>query len=399
MKHQPTIRHAGKSLLTLLLCLLLAASVLLPALAAGPVKTLKASAVTQSSITLRWTAVKGATGYQLQQYQEKHWTLVKSTAKTEAKVKNLAAAASYAFRVRALKGKDPGAFSAVLRVHTAPAQVQNLTAKNIKATQVKLQWSKVKGAEGYRVQQRTGKTWTTVLTTEKRSATVRDLPADTALRFRVAAFLNNGNRTVFGKNSAVLKTRTAPLSPAQPNEPQPLLYQKYRRMVEDGQFLMVFTTDDPELGKEPITAAMKDSSAVVDTVLQGFRIRMLYDAKKDQNYMLLPAFRSYTVLSEEMVEDMGLQRSLIESIEPHDPTNAEVFTAEQDGETYTVEAFLDDGAQTNYYFKGETLVKIVTVEPDGSISNIFVQTMTDKVPDSLFEIPKGYRRLNLSFLF
>ena len=395
MKHQPTIRHAGKSLLSLLLCLLLALSVLLPAFAADTVKTLKASAVTQSSITLHWTAVKGATGYQLQQYKEKHWTLVKSTAKTETKVKNLAAATAYAFRVRAVKGKEPGAFSAVLRVRTAPAQVQNLTAKSVKATQVKLQWNKVRGAEGYRVQQRTGKTWTTVLITEKRSATVRDLPADTGVRFRVAAFLNNGKQTVYGKNSAVCRVKTADL----PGASQPHLYKKYNRMVENGTFLMVFTTDDPDLGDKPVTVAMKNGSVVVDTMLQGIRVRMIYDAKKNQNFMLVPAFRCYTELTEEMLADMDMQRSIIEFAEPLDPATAKVFTAEQDGETYTVEAFFKDGTQTNYYFKGETLVKIVTVEPDGAISSVFVQTMTDKVSDSLFEIPKGYRRLNLSFLF
>jgi len=374
MKRQPTIRHAGKSLLSLLLCLLLAASVLLSAFAADTAKTLKASAVTQSSITLHWTAVKGATGYQLQQYKEKHWTLVKSTAKTETKVKNLAAAASYAFRVRAVKGKEPGAFSAVLRVRTAPAQVQNLTAKSVKATQVKLQWNKVRGAEGYRV---------------------RDLPADTAVRFRVAAFLNNGKQTVYGKNSAVCRVKTADL----PGASQPHLYKKYHRMVENGTFLMVFTTDDSDLGDKPVTVAMKNGSVVVDTMLQGIRVRMIYDAKKNQNFMLVPAFRCYTELTEEMLADMDMQRSIIEFAEPLDSATAKVFTAEQDGETYTVEAFFEDGTQTNYYFKGETLVKIVTVEPDGAISSVFVQTMTDKVSDSLFEIPKGYRRLNLSFLF
>ena len=170
-------------------------------------------------------------------------------------------------------------------------------------------------------------------------------------------------------------------------------------MVENGTFLMVFTTDDPDLGDKPVTVAMKNGSVVVDTMLQGIRVRMIYDAKKNQNFMLVPAFRCYTELTEEMLADMDMQRSIIEFAEPLDPATAKVFTAEQDGETYTVEAFFKDGTQTNYYFKGETLVKIVTVEPDGAISSVFVQTMTDKVSDSLFEIPKGYRRLNLSFLF
>lgn len=406
MKENTGTRRAGKSLLTPLLCLLLLASALLPAFAAGTIKTLKASAVTESSIALRWSAVKGAAGYQLQQYKDKHWTRIVSTEKTEAKVKKLSAGTAYAFRVRAVKGREAGAFSAVLRVRTAPAQVQKPVVKSAKPTQVKLQWNKVKGAEGYRLQQRTGKTWATVLTTEKRSATVRGLSPDTALRFRVAAFLKNGKQTVFGKNSSVCSVKT-PALPAAPQEPptapHPERYERYHQIVKSGTFLLIFTTDDPALGEESITSAMKDGSAVVDTMLQNTRVRMLYDAKTDQNYMLLPDFQCYTVLSkemvEDMVEDMGLRRSLIEFAGPIDMANARVYTVEQDGETYNVEAFFESGTQTSYYFKDETLVRIVSVEPDGVSSTVFVQTLTDEVPDSLFEIPKGYRLLNLSFLF
>ena len=97
MNNHTGTRHAGKTVLTLLLCLTLCAAALLPAFALGPVKTLKASSVTESSITLRWSAVKNATGYQLQQYKEKTWTQIRVTAKGETTVKKLSAGTAYAF--------------------------------------------------------------------------------------------------------------------------------------------------------------------------------------------------------------------------------------------------------------------------------------------------------------
>ena len=407
MKNEKRTRFAGKALLPLLLCFVIAAGTLLPAFAVGTVKTLQVRAATESTITLRWSAVKGATGYQLQQYKNQKWTRIAVTDKTTRTVKQLSAGTAYAFRVRAVKDKEKGAFSATLRARTAPAQVEQVTVKSAKQTSVKLQWNKVKGAEGYRVQQRQDQTWVTVLTTEKRSATIRDLPADTAQRFRVAAFLTSGSKTVFGKNSAACKTRTLPVPAEEPDAseeepqeaPKPVLYQKYDRMFRNGSVLMIFTTDDPELGEEPITAAIKDGSAVVDTMVLGNRVRMLYDAKADATYLMLPKFRRYTQLSDAMMEDMDLQHSLIEIMEPFDPANAEVYTLEQDGAAYTVEAFFKDDTRTNYYFKDETLVKIEVIEADGTVSTSFVQTLTDAVPDSLFEIPKNYRFLNLSFLF
>lgn len=398
MNNNTGIRHAGKIVLTLLLCLTLCAAALLPSFAVGPVKTLKASSVTESSITLRWSAVKNATRYQLQQYKEKTWTQVRVTAKTETTVKKLAAGTSYAFRVCAVKDGETGAWSAVLRVRTKPAQVREPAVKNAKPTQVKLQWNKVKGAEGYRVQQYLNNTWKTVLTTEKRNATIRNLSPDTVYRFRVAAFLKNGTKTVFGKNSAVCKVKTASLPVAPPKEKQPSLYQKYDQMFRNGTFYMVFTTNAPELGDTPITAAMKNGSVVVDTVAQGYRIRLLYNAKTDRTYLLVPALRAYTRLSENMMDNMDLRRSLIEITAPTDATDAIAYETKLDGKTYTVETFRTADGETRYYYQGETLVRIDVIGTDGTAASTFVQTLTDEVPDSLFEIPKNYRYLDLSWL-
>ena len=95
---------------------------------------------------------------------------------------------------------------------------------------------------------------------------------------------------------------------------------------------------------------------------------------------------------------MDLRHSLIEITAPTDATDAVAYETKLDGKTYTVEVFRTADGETRYYYQGETLVRIDVIGTDGSVASTFVQTLTDEVPDSLFEIPKNYRYLDLSWL-
>jgi hypothetical protein len=67
------------------------------------VKNLKASAKTETSITLQWRKVKGAKGYQVQQYntKTKKWKTVKAVKNLKYKNTKLKANTAYRYRVRA----------------------------------------------------------------------------------------------------------------------------------------------------------------------------------------------------------------------------------------------------------------------------------------------------------
>ena len=195
-------------ILSLLLCVLLVATTVLPAFAApAAVKSLKISAVTANSVSLKWAKVAGATGYEVQQTTGSVWQSAAVTSKTSAKITGLRLGTTYRFRVRAYqstkRGVTYGAVSSAVSATAAPT-VRTLKVSAKKSNALTLKWTNVSGAAGYRLQQYVNKQWVNVLkSTKKTSYTVKKLAPNTAYRFRVCAYTG----TVFGAYKE-LKTRT-----------------------------------------------------------------------------------------------------------------------------------------------------------------------------------------------
>ena len=98
------MKKRGNAVLSVLLCAVLLFATAVPAFAAvGTVKNLKAAAVTANSATLKWSAVSGAKGYEVQQATTTGWKSAAVTSKTTAKITSLRLGSTYKFRVRAYK--------------------------------------------------------------------------------------------------------------------------------------------------------------------------------------------------------------------------------------------------------------------------------------------------------
>lgn len=183
----------------------------------GQVTNLTASANAPTSITLKWSAVSGASGYRIYIYNASSgkWIYEKSTAKTTTKITDLTSAKSYKFRVRAYKGKDSktfGAYSAAVDTATTPTKVLNFKASGNTTTTLTLSWSKVNRATGYRiyVYDAASKTWKKCHTTTATSTKVSSLSAGQQYKFKIYAYYNNGTKDFAGPYSDVLTTAAAP---------------------------------------------------------------------------------------------------------------------------------------------------------------------------------------------
>ena len=202
------MKKQGNVILSFVLCVLLVLSTAVPAFAAvGTVKGLKASAVTAESVTLKWSAVSGAKGYEVQQASGNSWKSAAVTGKTAAKIGSLRLGSTYRFRVRAYKsgksGVQFGTPSAAISVLAAPT-VKTLKAAKKTSYSLKLKWSTVSGAAGYRLQRLVNNEWVNLLkSTKKTEYTLKKLAPNTSYRFRVCAYVNG----VFGAWKE-LKTRT-----------------------------------------------------------------------------------------------------------------------------------------------------------------------------------------------
>ena len=126
------------------------------------VSNFKTKTQTTNSITLNWSKVSGANGYQIQTYNasKKKWVNVANTTKTSYKVTKLGKGKTYKYRVRAYKTinkvKKYGSWSSVLNsgTKTSAPKISRITTGRKKAN---LRWNKVSGANGYEIYMATTK--------------------------------------------------------------------------------------------------------------------------------------------------------------------------------------------------------------------------------------------------
>ncbi len=188
---------------------------------------------------------------------------------------------------------------------------------------------------------------------------------------------------------------------AAPTTAAPKTYRitKYQEMFKNGTYLMEFKTSDPELGDSPITAASKNGNFVIDTKIQNYKCKMLYLAKDKTTYLIIDDFKKYTKLPEDMMGDDFDMSSMMSSFAKEiDTSKVETSTATINGQTLNCETIKDDQGEMRYYFDGDTLVRMDSVNNDGTVDSTYISKLTSDVPDSMFQIPSNYGYLNLSWL-
>lgn len=174
---------------------------------------------TATTATISWKAVNGAQGYELRKYNSstKKYELYKTTAKTSIKLTGLKSATAYKYKVRAYaKGEETlyGAFSPELKIITKPATVSKLTATASKTT-VTLKWSKVTGADGYRVYKYNSdsKKYEAIKNTTDTCFKISKLKSGTTYKYKVRAYKKDGD-TIYGAYSSVKEITTQLSAPS-----------------------------------------------------------------------------------------------------------------------------------------------------------------------------------------
>lgn len=216
------MKKLAKILTCLIFCLSVTVATVTGVFAANvaQVKGVKASNVAYNSVTITWTKVSGATGYEVQQYKNKQWTNLKTVSTNSLAVSKLTTGTTYQFRVRAYKKNwirtEYGSYSKTLSVKPMPAKVTNLKATNITPTTAKLTWSKVSGATGYYVQQYKSKKWVTVknITSAKTTSySLSKLSLGSSYKYRVIAYRTVSKKVYQGAASSTLTVKPAVPAP------------------------------------------------------------------------------------------------------------------------------------------------------------------------------------------
>ncbi len=379
---------AKRTLAALLCAMLLLSSLSVAAFAAGKKSLAKATVAVVSAVSYTGKAQKPAVTVKVGKTTLKKGTDYTLTYANNKKI-GTASVTVTAKKNSAYTGAKTVKFKIV------PAKVKGLTAAKLTKTAAKLTWKAVKGADGYAVYtyNKSAKTYTRVKVVKGTSATVKNLKASTTYLFAVRAFTKVNGKNFWGAYSALLKAKTAAGKAGN-------RIDKYEKAFLNGTYLMTFTTNDKELGNKPITVAAKNGNVSIDTTLGSIRARMIHQAKSGKTYILIPSLKKYTELTEEMLDGESLDLSeMTKGFVQELGQPVKQSTVKMNGKTYNCESTMNsDGTQVRYYFDGDKLVQIDTINPDGSVESVYISKFTTDVPDSLFTIPKNYGYLNLDWL-
>lgn len=169
-----------------------------PALAAPTTVVLRG--VTNNSLTLAWSAVSGAQGYQVYNSVTKTWTNAK-TARTLT-LKNLKPGTKYGFYVRAYYGKVYGKNSAARVFVTTPAAPAGVKVTATSPSAIAFSWNATAGATGYQaaIYDHTAKKWTYAVT-KSTAITMKSLTSASKYTVQVRAYVTNTNVQNIAANS------------------------------------------------------------------------------------------------------------------------------------------------------------------------------------------------------
>ncbi len=180
----------------------------------------------------------------------------------------------------------------------------------------------------------------------------------------------------------------------------PYRVKMYQQILESGNYLMEFISNDADLGDTPVTMAMKNGNMYVKTSIEGLSCTMLYNKSEDTMYLLLDDWKKYCELSEELLGEEFNISEMTSGVSFSDVGDITVSEVEVDGKKLILESYIstDDGATMNYYFDGDLLVRRDCIDKSGVIDTMQFTNFSTNVADSYFEIPQNYGYINLSWL-
>lgn len=169
---------------------------------------LSAGSITQTSATLSWTAVSGASSYNVQVLNSGGTVLgTYSSATTSYAASGLTAGTSYSFRVQTVCASGSSAYSANTSFTTTSGTVTcdaptGLVASSVTSSSATLSWLAVSGANSYNVQYKTATatTWSSV-TTAATSYNLSGLSASTGYVFQIQSVCTGGNSVLSAQAS------------------------------------------------------------------------------------------------------------------------------------------------------------------------------------------------------
>lgn len=176
----------------------------------GKPSTIEASDITETSATLKWDKISGATSYRIYYTNSNTGYSATATSSSETvKLTSLGKGAVYNVKICAINSrkKITGNYSDVFSFATAPSAVTITNTQTTDESYVKLSWSASKGASGYTVyygkadSQGNVSGYSEAGTVTATSATITNLTPGTTYVFKVVAFIKTSASTAYSSEA------------------------------------------------------------------------------------------------------------------------------------------------------------------------------------------------------
>ena len=186
---------------------------------AAPVAT-KAYATVGTGNIIKWKAVPGAAKYQVYRKKtaDKKWTSIGKTTATSFTDKNVKLGETFIYTLKAENGKNLSSYNSKGWTIKYTLSIPVISKITPSSNSIKIQWSSVKGADGYRLYRKTAKDkkWTTLKNTTSTSYTDEKVKAGTVYYYTVKAYkgktFSERDKTNFV--GVILKTPTVKIANA-----------------------------------------------------------------------------------------------------------------------------------------------------------------------------------------
>ncbi len=173
----------------------------------------KAIAMSYNSVKVTWSAVSGASGYEVWRSTGSGYTLAATASGTSATNTGLATGTTYYYKVRAYRTvnsvKVYGAYSSVVSAKPTLAATTGLKATAATYNSVKLTWTATAGAGGYEVWRSTSSAsgYALAATVAGASATSSGLATGKTYYYKVRAYRTVNSVKVYGAYSSVVSAK------------------------------------------------------------------------------------------------------------------------------------------------------------------------------------------------
>ena len=158
---------------------------------------------------------------------------------------------------------------------------------------------------------------------------------------------------------------------------------------------MSFSTDDPDL-PDSIIMAVSGKKIYMDTSIEGIACKVLIDGDKGKGYIIIPTLRVYCELPDEMSEGLSMDDFVIDNIDGCVSIQDSVVSL-SGRECKSEKYIFSDGRERTFYFYNGNLVRMdMLVDSETTVYNI--NSISSEVDESCFRTPKGYLKVNLSWL-